>query len=444
MAKGRDGSPGRGARDSRRVAPDGGSKWQKILTKMRTRVVSSVVMAVGLALTVYGGHVFLWVMLLAFQVIIAREIFEVQRTKSAADYKPSFWWHQWLFFWTAAFYLYGRYIRRNLMVEVVVLNSDWLLTHVIKLALKYHALMSFMAYIAGVISFVLHLEPGQSMGDFMNFAWTHMVLLCTFIPSSLIVSSLFEGGIVWFLLPAILIMINDTFAYFFGVLWGRTPLIKLSPSKTWEGFVGGALSTVAVSWFLSKWLSQYDWLVCPRDDLTVFGPLHCTRSLIYQPILVTAKDVVHYIPLTRDIAALFGKLMPTWLSARAMSLSATIVPIQLHAVAVSLFASLIAPFGGFFASGFKRAFGVKDFGDSIPGHGGMTDRMDCQIIMGIFVHVYLKTFVLLPNVNRLFDTFVMLDSAEQVSFLKFVAVHIERQGLIRPELRAQIMQVPQP
>lgn len=39
---------------------------------MRTRVVSSVVMAVGLALTVYGGHVFLWVMLLAFQVIIAR------------------------------------------------------------------------------------------------------------------------------------------------------------------------------------------------------------------------------------------------------------------------------------------------------------------------------------------------------------------------------------
>lgn len=22
---------------------------------------------------------------------------------------------------------------------------------------------------------------------------------------------------------------------------------------------------------------------------------------------------------------------------------------------------------------------VQDFGDSIPGHGGMTDRMDCQV-----------------------------------------------------------------
>jgi hypothetical protein len=52
---------------------------------------------------------------------------------------------------------------------------------------------------------------------------------------------------------------------------------------------------------------------------------------------------------------------------------------QLHAVVLAMFASIIAPFGGFFASGFKRSFKIKDFGDSIPGHGGMTDRMDCQV-----------------------------------------------------------------
>lgn len=51
---------------------------------------------------------------------------------------------------------------------------------------------------------------------------------------------------------------------------------------------------------------------------------------------------------------------------------------QLHAIVLAMFASIIAPFGGFFASGFKRSFKIKDFGDSIPGHGGMTDRMDCQ------------------------------------------------------------------
>jgi phosphatidate cytidylyltransferase len=55
-------------------------------------------------------------------------------------------------------------------------------------------------------------------------------------------------------------------------------------------------------------------------------------------------------------------------------------PFQIHSLIMAAFASLVAPFGGFFASGFKRAFDIKDFGDSIPGHGGMTDRMDCQYV----------------------------------------------------------------
>lgn len=54
---------------------------------------------------------------------------------------------------------------------------------------------------------------------------------------------------------------------------------------------------------------------------------------------------------------------------------------QLHSMILSMFASLISPFGGFFASGFKRAIKIKDFADIIPGHGGITDRMDCQILM---------------------------------------------------------------
>jgi hypothetical protein len=35
------------------------------------------------------------------------------------------------------------------------------------------------------------------------------------------------------------------------------------------------------------------------------------------------------------------------------------MPAQWHALALGLFASIIAPFGGFFASGFKRAFKFK-------------------------------------------------------------------------------------
>lgn len=49
--------------------------------------------------------------------------------------------------------------------------------------------------------------------------------------------------------------------------------------------------------------------------------------------------------------------------------------------------------GGFFASGFKRAFKMKDFGQTIPGHGGVTDRFDCQMIMAMFAYVYYWNYV---------------------------------------------------
>lgn len=52
--------------------------------------------------------------------------------------------------------------------------------------------------------------------------------------------------IVWyrFIVPVSMIVINDVMAYMFGFFFGKTPLIKLSPKKTWEGFIGGGISTV--------------------------------------------------------------------------------------------------------------------------------------------------------------------------------------------------------
>lgn len=75
------------------------------------------------------------------------------------------------------------------------------------------------------------------------------------------------------------------------------------------------------------------------------------------------------------------------------------MPVQWHALALGLFASIIAPFGGFFASGFKRAFKFKDFGDSIPGHGGFTDRMDCQMVMAVFAYIYYQSFVMVQDLS---------------------------------------------
>ena len=58
-----------------------------------------------------------------------------------------------------------------------------------------------------------------------------------------------------------------------GFTVGRTPLIKLSPKKTWEGFIGGALLTLVASWYLADYMSRYRWMTCERNvRLPTFGP----------------------------------------------------------------------------------------------------------------------------------------------------------------------------
>lgn len=66
---------------------------------------------------------------------------------------------------------------------------------------------------------------------------------------------------------------------------------------------------------------------------------------------------------------------------------------QIHSIWFATFASVVAPFGGFYASAIKRTYNLKDFDSVIPGHGGVMDRMDCQFIMALFTSVYYNTFI---------------------------------------------------
>lgn len=68
-----------------------------------------------------------------------------------------------------------------------------------------------------------------------------------------------------------------------GFFFGRTPLIKLSPKKTWEGFLGGSLATLVAAWYLSLLLAQFTWMTCPRTDLTVYGELACPPDPLFTP-----------------------------------------------------------------------------------------------------------------------------------------------------------------
>ena len=73
------------------------------------------------------------------------------------------------------------------------------------------------------------------------------------------------------IMVALLIMlcINDTMAYIFGSLFGKHKIwTRISPKKSWEGFVGGLVTTMAVSWFFIQipyfkndlFTNQYLWI----------------------------------------------------------------------------------------------------------------------------------------------------------------------------------------
>ena len=74
--------------------------------------------------------------------------------------------------------------------------------------------------------------------------------------------------------------------------------------------------------------------------------------------------------------------------------SIMVKPAVIYTIVYALYASLFAPFVGFFASGFKRAIGIKDFADTLPGHGGWTDRMDCITVMCIFNYFFVTHVIL--------------------------------------------------
>lgn len=89
-----------------------------------------------------------------------------------------------------------------------------------------------------------------------------MVLYLVVVQSHFIMNNVFEG-MIWFFLPVSLVVTNDIFAYICGITFGRTQLIKISPKKTVEGFLGAWVCTVILGLFMTNLLMRYKYFVCP-------------------------------------------------------------------------------------------------------------------------------------------------------------------------------------
>ena len=126
------------------------------------------------------------------------------------------------------------------------------------------------------------------------------------------------------------IWINDTMAYLVGSFIGKTPFSKISPKKTWEGTIGGAILCVVTIGFLFPLLAD-----------RFFYPY--------------AQKQTWFI--IAALCAVFGTL------------------------------------GDLLESKIKRMADVKDSGSIMPGHGGFLDRFDSLLIATPVVWVYVKLFL---------------------------------------------------
>lgn len=107
--------------------------------------------------------------------------------------------------------------------------------------------VSFISFIVGDFLFGKKSNPRLWAHSFMGFlyisiSWGLMMRLYTNLHQTLFT------GADW-LLPVLLIAsiwINDTMAYLVGSFIGKTPLSPISPKKTWEGTIGGALLAIVI------------------------------------------------------------------------------------------------------------------------------------------------------------------------------------------------------
>ncbi len=149
-------------------------------------------------------------------------------------------------------------------------------------------------------------------------------LVVPYLLSSLVRIHILPLGRFYILIPFLMAFLPDTGAYFAGMAFGKHKLAPvISPKKTVEGVVGGAVSSILGMLLYAFVLSMY------------------------------FEMKVNYI----------------------------------YAVIYGIASAAGSVFGDLSFSVIKRQTGIKDYGHLIPGHGGILDRFDSMMVVGPLAEV---------------------------------------------------------
>ncbi|MDP2042658.1 MAG: phosphatidate cytidylyltransferase [Algoriphagus sp.] len=119
------------------------------------------------------------------------------------------------------------------------------------------------------LTFFIKLYKKTDKKPFTGVAYTFLGIFYVALPFSLLNLAVFSVDKVFhyeILIGCLMILwASDTGAYFAGTKFGKTKLFeRVSPKKSWEGFLGGAFSAILVAFILSQYfhvIADWKWLV---------------------------------------------------------------------------------------------------------------------------------------------------------------------------------------
>lgn len=152
----------------------------------------------------------------------------------------------------------------------------------------------------------------------------------SFSTLTLIGNEALQFSVFYLLLAFSAAWVSDTGAYFTGLALGKRKLCpEISPKKTVEGAIGGLVSAIVAFIIIS----------------VVFTSVYDNLTVNYLYLLIIAP-----------IASVLGMI------------------------------------GDLSASVIKREYGIKDYGNIMPGHGGVMDRFDSILFVLPFIYLVIKFF----------------------------------------------------